>query len=75
MPSLNGVQEERIRKITRGKEQQNELMVFAVQTGMTSKGGFEVKDKSIICTNWKNLGHRADPCFQLIDYLDWRVID
>lgn len=76
LPSLNRayamiVQEERVCNITRGMEQRSEHMAFAVQTGSTSRGRTENKDKSMVCTYCNNPGHNAESCFQLVGYPDW----
>ncbi|KZV52705.1 hypothetical protein F511_23168 [Dorcoceras hygrometricum] len=65
------IQEERVRNITRGKEQRSEHMAFAVQTGSTSKGRTDSKDTSMVCPNCNKPGHNAESCFKLIGYPDW----
>ncbi|KAJ1423125.1 Retrotransposon gag domain [Sesbania bispinosa] len=53
LPSINRVyftlvQEERMKTITRAKEERGEIMGLAVQTGQRMKGRGEAKDKSVL---------------------------
>ncbi|XP_058750910.1 uncharacterized protein LOC131623932 [Vicia villosa] len=74
MPSLNKmysimVQEERMRSITRGKEERTEVMALAVQASAKMKGR-EIKNK-FVCTHCNRSGHDEASCFQLIGYPEW----
>ncbi|KZV55154.1 hypothetical protein F511_30344 [Dorcoceras hygrometricum] len=76
LPSLNRaysmiIQEERVRNITRGKEQQSEHMAFAFKIESTSKGRTDNRDTSMVCPNCNKPGHNAESCFKLIGYPDW----
>jgi hypothetical protein len=76
LPKLNKVyatlvQEERVRAISRGKEERGEVVGFSAQVRGRSKGLTEVKDKDVECSNCKRSGHEADGCFQLIGYPEW----
>ncbi|PNX95257.1 retrovirus-related Pol polyprotein from transposon TNT 1-94 [Trifolium pratense] len=65
------VQEERVKAISRGKEERGEVVGFSAQVRGRSKGLTEVKDKDVECSNCKRSGHEADGCFQLIGYPEW----
>jgi hypothetical protein len=74
MPSLNKmysilVQEERMRSITRGKEERTEVMALAVQASAKMKAQ-EIKNDSP-CTHCNRPGHDESGCFQLIGYPEW----
>ncbi|WJZ96591.1 hypothetical protein VitviT2T_015264 [Vitis vinifera] len=57
------VQQERVRTMTRTKEERGSPMSFAEQVGGRNPG--EVgKDKTVICSNYKRKGHEANSCFQ-----------
>ncbi|XP_010274487.1 PREDICTED: uncharacterized protein LOC104609798 [Nelumbo nucifera] len=77
LPNLNKVyamviQEERLRAMTRGKEEKREAMSFAVQMQVgTKRMGHDTKEKSGVCTNCGRTRHEAKSCFQLIGYSDW----
>ncbi|KAJ1386322.1 Retrotransposon gag domain [Sesbania bispinosa] len=77
LPSINRVystlvQEERMKKITRAKEEWGEIMGLVVQTGQRMKGRGEAKDKSVVCLNCGKSGHDIGGCcFKLIGYPDW----
>ena len=76
LPSLNRVyatlvQEERMKTITRSKEERGAVMGLAVQVGQRSKGRGETKDKSMVCSHCGKAGHDAKSCFQLIGYPEW----
>jgi hypothetical protein len=71
MPSLNKmysilVQEERMRSITRGKEERTEVMALAVQASAKMKRR-EIKNDSA-CTHCNRPGHDEAAYFQLIGY-------
>ena len=75
LPNLNRVyamivQQERVRTMTRTKEERGSPMSFAVQVGGRNSGG-DGKDKTMICSNCKRKGHEADSCFQQIGYPKW----
>ncbi|KAJ8645102.1 hypothetical protein MRB53_006850 [Persea americana] len=63
------IPQERVRTMTRTKEERGNPMSFAIQVGRNSGG--EGKDKSIMCTNCKRKGHDAETCFQRIGYPEW----
>ena len=70
LPSLNRVystiiQEERVRTITRAKEERGEIVGFMAQAKGRGRG--EAKDKSHICTNCNRAGHDANNCFLPVD--------
>ena len=77
LPNLNKAyslvcQEERVRNISRGKEEYGEVVSFAVQTNTGGrKYKTEVKDKSVVCSHCKREGHDSETCFQLIGYPEW----
>ncbi|CAJ2632240.1 unnamed protein product [Trifolium pratense] len=73
LPTLNKayalvIQAERVRTITRTKEEKGEQVAFAVRVG---KGRVESKDKDEECSNCSKTGHAADSCFELIGYPEW----
>ena len=75
LPNLNRVyamivQQERVRTMTRTKEERGSPMSFVVQVGGRNSGG-DGKDKTVICSNCKRKGHEADSCFQQIGYPEW----
>ncbi|KAJ8616905.1 hypothetical protein MRB53_013091 [Persea americana] len=65
------VQEERMKNITRAKEERGEVMGLTVQAGSRTKGRGETKDRSVVCSNCGKTGHDVGGCFQLIGYPDW----
>ena len=65
---INGTIKQPVETITRGKEERNEIMSFAVQTGRKSYSKTEGKDRNIICSNCNRSGHDSENCFQLIRY-------
>jgi hypothetical protein len=74
MPSLNKmysilVQEERMRIITRGKEEKSEVMALSVQANTRIKGR-DSKNK-FACTHCNKEGHDEAGCFELIGYPEW----
>ena len=75
LPNLNRayamvVQQERMRTVTRTKEERGNPMGFAMKTGGQNSRG-EAKDRNVVCTNCKREGHDANTCFQLIGYPEW----
>jgi hypothetical protein len=75
LPYLNRIystmiQEERVRTITRAKEERGEVMGLAVQVEK-NRGRGEFKDRSILCTNCNRSEHDTTDCFQLVGYPDW----
>jgi hypothetical protein len=75
LPSLNRVyatmvQEERVRTISRGKEEHGEVVGFSVQTHTRGRGLIEIKEKDK-CSNCNRTGHEAGNCFELIGYPEW----
>ena len=76
LPSLNRVyatlmQEEKMKTITRSKEERGVVMGLVVQAGHKSRGQGETKDKSMVCSYYGKAGHDARICFQLIRYPEW----
>ena len=78
LPSLNRVystliQEERVRTITRGREERGEVMGLSVQTaGRGVRGRGDPINKSVTtCTHCNRAGHEAGGCFQLVGYPEW----
>ncbi|XP_017415208.2 uncharacterized protein LOC108326303 isoform X5 [Vigna angularis] len=76
LPSLNRVyatmvQEERVRTITRSKEERGMIVGMVVQTETKGKLRNEVKEKSIVCTHCGRTGHDKRNCFEIIGYPDW----
>ncbi|PNX83470.1 hypothetical protein L195_g039513 [Trifolium pratense] len=76
LPALNRVysvlvQEERVRTITRGKEDTGEVMSFAVQARNQTRGRSEGPSKTTPCSHCNRPGHEPDGCFELIGYPDW----
>jgi transposase InsO family protein len=70
LPNLNKVysiliQEERVKTISRGKDERGEVMAFAVR----NRG--DGKDKNMVCSHCKRTGHEAGSCFALIGYPEW----
>ncbi|XP_057984651.1 uncharacterized protein LOC131169439 [Hevea brasiliensis] len=75
LPNLNHayamvVQQERMRTMTRTKEERGNPMSFAIRAGSRNSGGGG-KDKSSIYSNCNREGHDAESCFQLIGYPEW----
>ncbi|KAK3406459.1 hypothetical protein EUGRSUZ_K02658 [Eucalyptus grandis] len=74
LPNLNRVyamvvQQERVRTMTRTKDERGNPMSFAIRAGgQNSRGG---KDKTPFCFNCNREGHDAESCFQLIGYPEW----
>lgn len=73
LPTLNRayamvIQEERVRTITRTKEERSEPVAFTVQVG---KGRNENREKNVVCSNCSKAGHDSVSCFQLIGYPEW----
>jgi hypothetical protein len=76
LPKLNRVyatlvQEERVRAISRGKEERAEVVGFSAQVRGRSKGLAAMKDKDPVCSNCNRSGHEAEGCFQLVGYPEW----
>ncbi|KAJ8639810.1 hypothetical protein MRB53_016504 [Persea americana] len=67
------IQEERVKSITRNKEEGREVMAFAEQGGGGNrKATSDGKEKQTpACTICKRRGHEAENCFQSIGYPDW----
>ena len=59
------IQEERVKTMTRGKDERQELMAMAVQNRT------KYKNKSTTCTNCNKTGHGADTCFEIHGYPGW----
>ena len=60
------IQEERVKTITRGKEERGEIMALVTRT--RSDG----RDKSsVVCSHCKRTGHESDTCFALHGYPEW----
>jgi len=75
LPSLNRIystmiQEDRVRTITRAKEERGKVMGLVVQV-VKNRGRGEFKDRSMFCTNCNRSGHDTTDCFQLVGYPDW----
>ncbi|KAK8690676.1 hypothetical protein V6N13_074207 [Hibiscus sabdariffa] len=60
--------EERVRTISRGKEEHAEVMSFVVQAGLKSRWRGEGKDNGTTCYNCNRKGHDSDSYFELIGY-------
>lgn len=76
LPSLNRVyatlvQEERVKAISRTKEERTKIVGLAVQTGGRARGRGDAKDKGIVCSNCNRTGHDSMGCFQIVGYPDW----
>ena len=77
MPNLNRIystliQEERVRIMSRGKEEHGEVMSFAVQADFKSRNNrIENRDKHVVCSHCNRTGHEPENCFQLIGYPEW----
>ncbi|XP_019442216.1 PREDICTED: uncharacterized protein LOC109346932 [Lupinus angustifolius] len=76
LPSLNMVystliQEERMKTITRAKEERGDIVGFAVQIGAKSREREDTKDKGDVCSHCNRSGHDTRNCFQLIGYPEW----
>ena len=76
LPSLNRVystmvQEERMKMITRTKEEREAVSVMglSVQIGYKKKGRTE--SKQLLCSHCGRLGHDVKGCFQLVGYPEW----
>lgn len=70
LPTLNKVylmlvQEERVKTISRGKEERADVMAL---TTPTQSNGW---DSRIICSHCKQTGHDVENCFALVGYLEW----
>ncbi|KAF7810347.1 retroelement pol polyprotein-like [Senna tora] len=59
------VQEERVKNITRTKEDRVEVMALAAQVHS------DARDKSIVCSHCKKTGHVIENCFALVGYPEW----
>ncbi|PNY08246.1 hypothetical protein L195_g004761 [Trifolium pratense] len=75
IPSLNRVygtlvQEERMKIITRSKEERGGVVGLTIQAVHKKKGRGEPIDKSI-CSHCSKSGHDAKGCFELIGYPEW----
>ncbi|GAU43467.1 hypothetical protein TSUD_141050 [Trifolium subterraneum] len=75
LPSLNRVyatmvQEERVRVISKGKEERGEVVGFSAQTHTRGRGLTEIKEKDK-CSNCNRTRHEAGNCFELIGYPEW----
>lgn len=76
LPNLNRVyaimvQEERMKMITRSKEEKGLVMGLAMQTRYKGKGHKEDKDKYVMCSHCGQKGHDAKSFFQIIGYPEW----
>ncbi|KAF7818865.1 retrovirus-related Pol polyprotein from transposon TNT 1-94 [Senna tora] len=59
------VQEERVKNITRTKEDRVEVMALAARVHS------DARDKSIVCSHCKKTGHVIENCFALVGYPEW----
>lgn len=65
------VQEERIRVISQGKEEQGDVIAFASQArGRGTRGLTEIKDRNSICSICNRAGHEVENHLKLIIYPD-----
>ena len=76
LPMLNRVyatlvQEERVKVMSREKEERREVVGFSMQVRARTRGRTETKDKSVVCSICGRAGHETESCFQLIGYPDW----
>ena len=76
LPSLNRVystliQEERVKDMAQAKDEHGEIMVLAAHASFKTEGRGETRDKNVTCTHYKQLGHEAADCFQLMGYPEW----
>jgi hypothetical protein len=76
LPPLNRVyatliQEERVKAVSRIKEERIEIVGLAVQTGGRARGRGDTKDKNTACSNCNRTGHDTTGCFEIIGYPDW----
>ena len=72
LPNLNRVyamvvQQERVRTMSRTREEKGNPMSFAVQVGGLNSGG----DKAAVYSHCNREGHNLGTCFQLIEYPDY----
>ena len=70
LPSMNKVyslliQEERVKTITRGKEEREDIMA------LTTRARVVGRDNTMVCSHCKKTGHESENCFALIGYLEW----
>jgi hypothetical protein len=56
--------------MVRGKEQQSEVMSFAVQA-VKSRGKIDEKEKNDRCNHCNRTGHDVNNCFEVIGYPEW----
>jgi hypothetical protein len=76
LPSLNKmyatlIQEERVKSISRTKEERGEIVGLAVQTGGRARGRGNMKEKDSVCSHCNQPGHDVAGCFQIVGYPDW----
>jgi hypothetical protein len=76
LPPLNRVyatlvQEERVKAVSRTKEERTEIVGLAMQTGGRARGRADTKDKGSVCSNCNRPGHDTMGCFEIIGYPDW----
>ncbi|CAJ2634039.1 unnamed protein product [Trifolium pratense] len=76
LPPLNRVyatlvQEQRVKAVSRSKEERTEIVGLAVQTSGRARGRTDTKDKGTVCSNCNLTGHDTMGCFEIIGYPDW----
>ncbi|KAF7839695.1 retrovirus-related Pol polyprotein from transposon TNT 1-94 [Senna tora] len=59
------VQEERVKTMARAKDDQVEVMALATRTRHDSR------DKNMVCSHCKKIGHDSANCFALVGYPEW----
>ena len=70
LPNLNKVystliQEERVKTIARERDERGDVMALAIRARGNGK------DKTMVCSHYKQTGHKHENCFALIGYPEW----
>jgi len=77
LPKLNRayaiiVQEKRHKNIAKSKRERVDVVGFVMQVGTEVKAAVvQTKENGATCNHYGKIGHDANDCFQVIDYLDW----
>lgn len=71
LPNMNKVysiliQEERVKTITRGKEERGDIMALVTRTRPDGRN-----KSSVVCSHCNRTGHASDTCFALHGYPEW----
>ncbi|GAU51477.1 hypothetical protein TSUD_413660 [Trifolium subterraneum] len=76
LPSMNKmyatlIQEERVKSMTRTKDERGEIVGLAVQTRGRARGRGNTKEKDSVCSHCNQPEHDVAGCFQIVGYPDW----